>query len=74
MDSAQEKNFYFFITNMESTRCQNSAIEQSKYVLNSMTKEFRELIEETIETIAYTRLVNNISHFFARFYYHLMNT
>ena len=29
---------------MESTRCENSAIEQSKYVLNSITKEFRELI------------------------------
>ena len=29
---------------MESTRCENSAIEQRKYVLNSVTKEFRELI------------------------------
>ena len=29
---------------MESTRCENSAIEQSKYVLDSVTKELRELI------------------------------
>ena len=40
MDLTQE---IFFITNMESTRCENSAIEQRKYVLNSVTKEFREL-------------------------------
>ena len=36
--------FYFFITNMESTKCKNNTIEDNKQVLNLIIKEFRELI------------------------------
>ena len=48
MDLAQEIFFFFFsffITNMESTKCENNAVEHNKHVLNLIIKEFRELID-----------------------------
>ena len=45
MDLAKEICFSFFVTNMESTKCEKNTIEQSKYVLNLITKNFRELID-----------------------------
>ena len=37
-------SFFFFITNMKSTRCKNNTIEDKKYELSSIIKEFRRLI------------------------------
>ena len=40
----QENFLFFFITNIESTKCENNTFEQNKRVLNLIIKKFRELI------------------------------
>ena len=39
-----QENFFFIITNMESTKCENNTIEHNKHVLNLIIKGFKELI------------------------------
>ena len=35
---------FFFITSIESTKCENNTTEHNKHALNLIIKEFRELI------------------------------